>query len=94
MLSLEAMPAPLSTEDGENSGIPLLLSMFNTGVRMATIEDDWEGKWFTITARVCPNKLTFHGVRLDGLETDEIQSVQVSLALPRDGGLTPYTLSP
>jgi hypothetical protein len=83
-------PRLLSTEDGESSGIPLLLSMFNAGARTATLEDDWEGKWFTIVARLCPNKLTFHGVRLDGWETEETQSVQVALALPRDGGLTPY----
>jgi len=46
-----------------------------------------------IVARLCPNKLTFHGGKLDGLETEEGQSVQVSLALPRDGGLTPYVPS-
>ncbi len=51
------------------------------------------GKWFTIIARVCPNKLTFHGVRLDGYDTEETRSVKVSLALPRDGGLTPYVLT-
>lgn len=56
--------------------------MFNAGARTATLEEDWEGKWFTIVARLCPNKLTFHGV-------SESQSVQVALALPRDGGLTP-----
>ncbi|KAK3350319.1 hypothetical protein B0T25DRAFT_611560 [Lasiosphaeria hispida] len=50
---LNLYPRLLSTEDGELSGIPLLLSMFNAG------------------------------------ETDDTQSVQVSLALPRDGGLTP-----
>ncbi|KAK0710683.1 hypothetical protein B0H67DRAFT_635304 [Lasiosphaeris hirsuta] len=37
--------------------------------------------------------VTYHSdlahVRLDGWETDDTQSVQVSLALPRDGGLTP-----
>ena len=91
---LDLYPRLLSTEDGECSGMPLLLSMFNAGVRTATLEDDWEGKWFTIVARVCPNKLTFHGVHLDGWETEETQSVQVSLALPRDGGLTPYITPP
>ncbi|KAH7146778.1 hypothetical protein B0J13DRAFT_552622 [Dactylonectria estremocensis] len=76
---LDLYPRLLSSEDGEISGLPLLLSMFNAG----------EGKWFTIVARVFPNKLTFYGVRLDGWETEDSQSVQVALALPRDGGLTP-----
>jgi hypothetical protein len=87
---LDLYPRLLSTEDGESSGLPLLLSMFNAEARTATLEDDWEGKWFTIVARLCPNKLTFYGVTLDGWETGETQSVQVALALPRDGGLTPY----
>ena len=82
-------PRLLSTEDGENSGLPLLLSMFNPGLRTTTLEQDWDGKWFTIVARLCPNKLTFRGVRLDGWETEGAQSVQVALVLPRDGGLTP-----
>jgi ABC-type Fe3+ transport system substrate-binding protein len=42
--------------------------MFNADVRRATLEEDWEGKWFSIVARLFPNKLTFHGVRLDGWE--------------------------
>ncbi|KAH7202763.1 hypothetical protein BKA60DRAFT_600626 [Fusarium oxysporum] len=42
-----------------------------------------------LIARIFPNKLTFHGVSLDGWETEETESVQVALALPRDGGLTP-----
>lgn len=83
-------PRLLSADDGESSGLPLVLSMFNPGARTATLEGDWEGKWFTIVARLIPNKLTFHGVRLDGWEAEETQSVQVALALPRDGGLTPY----
>jgi hypothetical protein len=87
-------PRLLSTRDEESSGLPLLLSMFNADARTATLEEDWEGKWFTIVARLFPNKLTFKGVRLDGWETEETQSVQVALALPRDGGLTPYDLSP
>ncbi|KAK4119390.1 hypothetical protein N657DRAFT_666663 [Parathielavia appendiculata] len=45
-------------------------------------EDDWEGKWFSIVARLLPNKLTFHGVRLDGWEGEETEVVQVALALP------------
>ncbi|KAH7205075.1 hypothetical protein BKA60DRAFT_431811, partial [Fusarium oxysporum] len=71
---LDLYPRLLSPEDGEILGLPLLLSMFNAGARTATLEEDWEGKWFTIVARIFPNKLTFHGV---------------ALALPRDGGLTP-----
>ncbi|KAL6406056.1 hypothetical protein AUP68_10617 [Ilyonectria robusta] len=71
---LDLYPHLLSPEDSEVSGLPLLLSMFNPGARTATLEGDWEGKWFTIVARLFPNKLTFHGV---------------ALALPRDGGLTP-----
>jgi len=82
-------PDLLSSEDGESLGIPLILSMFNTEARKSTLQDDWEGKWFSIVARVFPNKLTFQGVNLDGWETEESQFVQVSLALPRDGGLTP-----
>lgn len=82
-------PRLLSADAGENTGIPLLLSMFSAGVRTAAIEDDWEGKWFTIVARLCPNKLNFHGMTVDGWETDA-QPVQTALALPRDGGLTPY----
>ncbi|KAH7122202.1 hypothetical protein B0J13DRAFT_567146 [Dactylonectria estremocensis] len=86
---LDLYPRLLSPEDDETSGLPLLLSMFNPGARTATLEEDWEGKWFTIVARLFPNKLTFHGVSLDGWETEETRSVQVALALPRDGGLTP-----
>jgi hypothetical protein len=86
---LDLYPRLLSTEDEESSGLPLLLSMFNAEARTATLQEDWEGKWFTIVARLCPNRLTFHGVKLDGWETEESQSVQVALALPRDGGLTP-----
>jgi hypothetical protein len=63
--------------------------MFNTDARTATLGEDWEGKCFSIVARLFPNKLTFQGVRFNGWETDETQSVQVALALPRDGGLTP-----
>jgi hypothetical protein len=90
---LDLYPHLLSTEDGERSGIPLLLTMFNAEARSTTLEEDWEGKWFTIVARLFPNKLTFHGVRLEGWETDETSSVQIALALPRDGGLTPCALS-
>ncbi len=64
--------------------------MFSAEATQTTLEEDWEGKWFTIVARLCPNKLAFHGVRLDGWETEDTQSVRVALALPRDGGLTPY----
>jgi hypothetical protein len=59
--------------------------MFNAEARPATLEQDWEGKWFSIVARVLPNKLAFQGVRLDGWETDDPRSLQVALALPRDG---------
>jgi hypothetical protein len=86
-------PRLLSTEDDENSGLPLLLSMLNADAKTANLEEDWEGNWFSIVARVLPNKLGFQGVGLDGWETDDPQSVQVALALPRDGGLTPYVLS-
>jgi hypothetical protein len=82
-------PRLLSTTDEESSGIPLLLSMFNADARTVTLKEDWEGKWFSIVARLLPNKLTFYGVRLDGWEGDETESVKVALALPRDGGLTP-----
>jgi hypothetical protein len=85
----ELYPRLLSTEDEESSGLPLILSMFNTDARTATLGKDWEGKWFSIVARLFPNKLTFQGVGFNGWETDETQSVQVALALPRDGGLTP-----
>lgn len=34
--------------------------MFNAEARLTTLEEDWEGKWFTIVARLFPNKLTFH----------------------------------
>ncbi|KAK8121489.1 hypothetical protein PG999_005609 [Apiospora kogelbergensis] len=73
-------------------GLPLLLSTFNANVRTATLEEDWEGKWFTITARVCPNQLSFQGVSLDGWDLEAgagPKTVRVSLALPRDGGLLP-----
>jgi hypothetical protein len=83
-------PHLLSTKDDESSGLPLLLSMFNAGTRTTTLEEDWEGKWFTIVARLYPNKLTFRGVSFNGWDTGEGESVQVALALPRDGGLTPY----
>jgi hypothetical protein len=82
-------------EDAEdkNSGLPLLISMFNAKATTATLQEDWEGKWFSIVARLLPNKLTFRGVKLDGWEGEETGSVNVALALPRDGGLTPYVLS-
>lgn len=67
--------------------------MFNTEARTATLEEDWGGKRFSIVARLFPNKLTFEGVRFNRWEKDETQSVQVVLALPRDGALTPYVLS-
>jgi hypothetical protein len=86
-------PRLLSARDEESSGLPLVLSMFNAEAKRATLDEDWEGKWFSIVARLLPNKLTFHGVSLDGWERDETESVQVALALPRDGGLTPYVLS-
>jgi hypothetical protein len=60
--------------------------MFNTDARTATLGEDWEGKGFSIVARLFPNNLTFQGVGFNGWETDETQSVQVALALPRDGG--------
>jgi len=47
---LNLYPGLLSTKDGKSSGIPLLILIFNAGVRTATLEDDWEGKWFTIVA--------------------------------------------
>jgi hypothetical protein len=84
----ELYPRLLSNDDEESSGLPLLVSMFNAAAKTATLEEDWEGKWFTITARLLPNKLTFVGVRLNGWEGEETDSVQVALALPRDGGLT------
>ena len=68
---LDLYPHLLSTEDGERSDIPLLLTMFNAEARSTNLEEDWEGKWFTIVARLFPNNLTFHGVRLEGWETDE-----------------------
>jgi hypothetical protein len=86
-------PGLLSAREEESIGLPVLLSMFNPDVRSETLEKDWEGKWFTIIARLFPNQLTFDGVSLDGWETEETGSVQVSLAMPRDGGLIPYVLS-
>ncbi|EAQ88567.1 predicted protein [Chaetomium globosum CBS 148.51] len=63
--------------------------MLNAEAKIETLEEDWEGKWFSIVARLFPNKLTFQGVGFSGWETDESQSAQVALALPRDDGLTP-----
>lgn len=88
----ELYPRLLSTEDEDGSGLPVILSKFNTEAKIATLEEDWEGKWFSIVARLFPNKLTFQGVGFSGWETDESQSVQVALALSRDDGLTPYAL--
>ena len=81
-------PQLLSTEGEESSGLPVILSMFNTEPKATTLEEDWERKWFTITARLFPNKLAFEGVAVNGWETDDPQSVKVTLAMPRDGGLT------
>jgi hypothetical protein len=89
---LDLYPNLLSNDDEENSGLPILLSMFNTEAKETTLEKDWEGKWFLIVARLCPNKLTFQDIRLEDWKTEDTQSVQVSLALPRDGGLTPYVV--
>ncbi|EAQ84386.1 predicted protein [Chaetomium globosum CBS 148.51] len=79
-------PRPLSTEDEESSGLPVILSMFNTEPKATTLEEDWEKKWFTIAARLFPNKLAFEGVAVNGWETDDPQSVKVTLAMPRDSG--------
>jgi hypothetical protein len=86
-------PHLLSTRGEESSGLAVVLSMFNAETKTASLEEDWEGKRFSIVARLLPNNLTFHGVRLDGWEGEETESVQVALALPRDGSLTPYVLS-
>ncbi|KAK8093146.1 uncharacterized protein PG998_014547 [Apiospora kogelbergensis] len=46
------------------------------------------GRWFTITARVCPNQLSFQSVSLDGWDLEDgagPKTVRVALALPRDG---------
>jgi hypothetical protein len=37
---LNLYPRLISTEDGEYSGIPLLLLIFNAGVRTVTLEDN------------------------------------------------------
>jgi hypothetical protein len=89
----ELYPRLLNRLDEEKSGLPLILSMFNPEARTADLEQNWEEKWFSIVARLFPNKLTFHGVNLDGWETEEARSVQVALAVPRDGGLTPYVFA-
>ncbi|KAH8755390.1 hypothetical protein F5883DRAFT_430760, partial [Diaporthe sp. PMI_573] len=86
----EFYPHLLSTDGEEKASLLLLLSMFSAGARPATLEEDWEGKWFTMISRICPNKLTFQGVRLDCWQ-DNSHAVQVALALPRDGALTPIT---
>jgi hypothetical protein len=39
----ELYPRLLSTRDEESLGLPLMLSMFNTDARVATLEEDWEG---------------------------------------------------
>jgi hypothetical protein len=39
----ELYPRLLSTEDEESSGLPLILSMFNTDARTATLGEDWKG---------------------------------------------------
>ena len=85
-------PQLFSTEDDERSGLPLLLSTFNGDVRTSTLEEDWEGKWFAVTARICPNKLAFDGVDLVSCDLDNdgpAHTIRISLALPRDGGLVP-----
>ena len=88
---LEEYPDILSSEAGEEDGIQLLLSTFSMEARLDTLEMDWEGKWFAITARVCPNRLTFESVDQDGWEEDGDmpEPVQYALALPRDDGLEP-----
>jgi hypothetical protein len=35
----------------------LILSVFNTETRMATLKEDWDGKWFSIAAQLFPNEL-------------------------------------
>ena len=86
---LEHYPGLLSTIEDEAAGLPLILSMFNLEAKYTTLAEDWEGKWYTIVARVCPNKLSFGSISLDGWEKDQNQAIDVGLALPRDGGLTP-----
>ena len=40
---LDLYPSLLGTEDGDKSGIPLVLSMFYMEARRETLEEDWEG---------------------------------------------------
>ncbi|KAH8743482.1 hypothetical protein F5883DRAFT_722633 [Diaporthe sp. PMI_573] len=88
---LEEYPDNLSSESDEEDGIPLLLSTFSMEARLDTLEVDWEGNWFGITARVCPNRLTFENVDQDGWEPSSgvPEPVQYALAMPRDDGLEP-----
>ena len=63
--------------------------MHNNQARSATLAEDWEGRWFTIIARVVPNRLRFEGVvALQG--HDKLQDIYTGLILLRDGALIPY----
>lgn len=88
----DSYPNLLSSEDGEADGVPLILSTFTTDVKADTLQDEWEGEWFVITAGVCPNLLTFEGVEEDGWEedSDKPKAVRYAVALPRDDGIVPY----
>lgn len=42
----------LSTRDEKSSGLPWILSLFNTEAKTGILEEDWERKWFGLVARL------------------------------------------
>jgi hypothetical protein len=86
----DSYPGLLSAKEGENGGLPLVLSMYNP-VQPSVVDADWESKWFLINARVHPYRLPFHRRQLDGAEEDvgDWRIDKVSLLLPRDNAILP-----
>ena len=86
---LEAYDDILSSREDEEGGIQLLLSAFSLEAKPESLDSDWEGQWFVVTARICPNILTFKGIEESSWDEQSSKSPQYALALPRDQGLEP-----
>ncbi|KAH8742780.1 hypothetical protein F5883DRAFT_610237 [Diaporthe sp. PMI_573] len=88
---LETYDSILSSRDDEDNGIQLLLSAFSLEAKPESLGSDWEGQWFVVTARICPNILTFEGIEQDSWGEESSKPVQYALALPRDQGIEPIS---
>ena len=71
-------------------GLSLKLSMFNQ-VPPATVDEEWNGQWFSVNGRVHPYRLHFRRKQLDeaAKHTDEWSDENISLLLPRENAILP-----